>query len=527
MMQNIYAGALLHEGNREKACEMFADQGDYVSIKWALRKQRNLQGIMTMYKENPNSRALDFLIQDFVNNNQESIDSDGYKEFIENMLDCRLIPRNEAYAFIDFANKVLKEGKTHSPALWKAAIGELQYLYGEPQKAMETLTSAMNMKGSQRMKDNARAIRMVVSANASPINSSYSKWIVDEIKWLVEKIKEEGGNDINNQYNLYNNHYNEVMVRLVHDNLVPKYKENGKANISNLLIKTVDYNSARLLGLDDFNNEQNSPTYSNEYFAILDIMTPEELIAYKKFLASNPSDPLEAYLKSCNPSFNEDYYDDIIGTAYLANGQFADALPYLRNVSHDFLSKQGLYEYTYRDFTLPRWLYKQRDPNAQGSTTNKKVRFCENMLQNLDKYNKSSGETRKQLAYDLATRYYQASYLGDCWFITRYGQSVSDTARVDRIDFVTEAMKYLNESAQSSNTTLRLNSLYGLAFIPYEPWCDMDFDWQSNKYIITPKTDTRQYKALYDLNNFVEKQSAALPKYVQKCDVLKKFRSTL
>ena len=210
-------------------------------------------------------------------------------------------------------------------------------------------------------------------------------------------------------------------------------------------------------------------------------MTAEQLISYKNFLGQKASDPLEAYLKSFNKDYHEEYYDDVIGTTYLANGEFAKAIPYLKMVSHDFLTRQRMYEYTYRDFTLPRWLYKQRDDDAQGSSTNKKVDFCQDMINLQSSYNQSSGETQKQLAYNLATRYYQASYLGDCWFITEYGQSITDTARVDRLDFVAEAIRYLNESAQSSNYTLHLNSLYGLAFIPNEEWCDWDYDWNNNK----------------------------------------------
>ena len=528
MMQNIYAGALLHLGKRAEACEMFANQGDFVSIKWALRKQRNLQGIMTIYKENPNSRALLFLIQDFVNNNQESLDSKCDKEWVEDVLDARVVLQKDAEGFIDFAQNVIKEGKSKSPALWKAAIGELQYLYGEPKKAMETLNEAVSMEGTQRLKDNARAIRLVVSANANPIdNANYSNWLVEEMKWLVEKIKEEGDNNRENEYNYYNNHYYEVLVRLVHDNLVPKYAENGNHNIANLLLLTMDDTPTKLLALNNNADQPFAPSYSSEYFYSLDQMTAEQLISYKNFLGQKASDPLEAYLKSFNKDYHEEYYDDVIGTTYLANGEFAKAIPYLKKVSHDFLTRQRMYEYTYRDFTLPRWLYKQRDDNAQGSSTNKKVDFCQDMINLQSSYNKSSGETQKQLAYNLATRYYQASYLGDCWFITEYGQSITDTARVDRLDFVAEAIRYLNESAQSSNYTLHLNSLYGLAFIPNEAWCDWDYDWKNNKQIIIPHRKNRQYKALYDLNNYVEYQTAKVPKYVQQCDVLKKFRSTL
>ena len=68
MMQNIYAGALLRQGQRTKACDIYAKQGDMVSIKWAMRKMRNLGGIKTIYDENPDSPTMNFLVQDFVNN---------------------------------------------------------------------------------------------------------------------------------------------------------------------------------------------------------------------------------------------------------------------------------------------------------------------------------------------------------------------------------------------------------------------------------------------------------------------------
>ena len=87
------------------------------------------------------------------------------------------------------------------------------------------------------------------------------------------------------------------------------------------------------------------------------------------------------------------------------------------------------------------------------------------------------------------------------------------------------AVNYLNESAKSNNGLLRINSLYGLAYIPIEPWCNTDYDWDNNRDIITPLRANRQYKALNELNNYLKKVNIGLqPEYVRKCDVLKQFR---
>ena len=233
MMRNIYAGALLHQGKRTEACDIYAEQGDLVSIKWAMRKHRNLAGIKAIFAENPNSPTMNFLVQDFVNNVQETLDSNGDKEWIEEMLDQRVVLLNEANSFINYAKKVIEEKKTQSPAMWMAAIGELQYLQGQYQEAMNTLEMAMEMKGTERMRDNARTIRLITSANANKLDRKYSSWLTEEMKWLMGKIKEEG---MLNNVGIYDNHYYEMLQRLVHDNLVPRYEAAGQQEMAAALL---------------------------------------------------------------------------------------------------------------------------------------------------------------------------------------------------------------------------------------------------------------------------------------------------
>ena len=45
------------------------------------------------------------------------------------------------------------------------------------------------------------------------------------------------------------------------------------------------------------------------------------------------------------------------------------------------------------------------------------------------------------LAYELAVRYYQASCYGDCWYLSHYGKSVNDSARVGEADFANKTFE--------------------------------------------------------------------------------------
>ena len=175
MMENIYARALLKTSKQRDALEIYARQNDQQSMRWCVRHYRNLSGIKAIYARNANSRVLPYLVQDFVNNVQETQDvytrpsafipdadkaqwtKKEYTEAIEEV-GARVIYKEEAQAFIAFAAQVLKEGKTTSPALWHEATGALQFLLGDYSAAKASLAQAITAEGTQRMHDNARAI---------------------------------------------------------------------------------------------------------------------------------------------------------------------------------------------------------------------------------------------------------------------------------------------------------------------------------------------------------------------------------
>ena len=182
-MKDIYAGALYNSGQKDKACEIYAELGDMTSIKYCMRKKRNLQGIKEEYATNPNSPTLIFLVQDFVNNTQETLDNNSDPELMK-YVEATGIYQNDIDGFIDFAGKVLKEGKTKSPAMWEAARGFVNYMNNNQDDAIKQLTNAQNLAGTQRMRDNARACLMLASIKSARPDDKYFDYITGEYKWL-------------------------------------------------------------------------------------------------------------------------------------------------------------------------------------------------------------------------------------------------------------------------------------------------------------------------------------------------------
>ena len=550
-MRNIYARALWKTGKHQQALDIYAEQGDMASIRVLARNYRNLAGIQSTYLKNPNSAMLTYLVQDFVNNCQQTIDSRSKeqiaKEWIEE-IGAKVIYQKEALNFITFANKVIAEGKTQSPCLWRSATAMLHYLYGYQQEAWKETNEAIALDGTQRMKDNARAIRLLVSTRNTQVDSDYPQYLVGEFKWLNEMAK--GENPRKDDSTNPDIHYVEVKERVAYRALYNRFKTMAdKAKKENRQEAGRDYESmaTAMYGMMDaymrtfYKEQQNEEyisryLYSSEYALRLDSLSAQQLADYYRFITSPHQDAFEQYV--CQSLYrNADFFKDMIGTKYLAEGNFGEAARWQKDVSLDFINNQAISFYAEkRSYAVPYWFNHQKVNDSdmwsiQGSYAhlkeNPKWKFCQEMNQLISQYNVArEGEAREKLAYELATRYYQASCYGDCWYLTHYGKSVADSARTGEADFAAIAQKYLKVSKQSSNLTLRYHSLYALSSIGIDPWFKITYDanWNEQKLI---QPQSAQYQAMMEWSLFCHQHPEIVDQYTTRCDVLKQFEKNL
>lgn len=519
-MRNIYARALLKSGQRTRACNIYAEQGDVQSIKTVMRNFRNLAGIRTLFAQNPNAPTLHFLVQDFVNNVQETLDQkaagfDDAEWF--KTIDAKQVYRKEAMAFVQFAVDAAANAKVKSPSLWLAAASMVDYLIGNNQRAIAEADKAVEADGTERMRDNARAIRLLVSTRTNKPTAEYTDYLLAEFRWLDAKIKEERGSSSE-----YENHYTDVKDRVVHKGLEPLFRNAGMDNTALALCAMMNAEG----------NYNNNVSYGpwDEYFSKMDSLKADRLADYYQYLTTPHANAFETYFTQ-NTYHDADYFNDLIGTKLIAEGRFADAIPYLKKVGMSLLSTQMISIYSsQRHYDTPRWFGKQKVEEAYEPvkvTRNAKLDFCMDMTDRLSRYSLArEGSDKQQMAYDLAVRYYQASCYGDCWYLTHYYHSVMDSARSWEKDFAAETVKYLNVAKHSDDVQLRYRSLYALAFMPVEPWATVEYD-TSNGYkemlVVHPKS--AQYMALSDLDMFAKAYPNAIDDYTRRCDVLREFRN--
>lgn len=338
-MRNIYARALWKTGRHQQALDIYAEQGDMASIRVLARNYRNLAGIQSTYLKNPNSAMLTYLVQDFVNNCQQTIDSRSKEQIDKKWIEeigAKVIYQKEALNFITFANKVIAEGKTQNPCLWRSATAMLHYLYGYQREAWKESTEAITLDGTQRMKDNARAIRLLVSTRNAQVDSDYPQYLVGEFKWLNEMAK--GENPRKNDSTNPDNHYVEVKERVAYRALYNRFKTMAdKAKKENQQEAGRDYENmaTAMYGMMDaymrtFYKEQQDEEYisrylySSEYALRLDSLSAQQLADYYRFITSPHQDAFQQYV--CQSLYrNADFFKDMIGTKYLAEGNFGEA----------------------------------------------------------------------------------------------------------------------------------------------------------------------------------------------------------
>ena len=499
MMKNIYAGALYKTGQESKAGEMFAEQGDYASLMTLYYKKRSFAAIRDVYMKDPNAKVLPFLLQDFVNNAQEADDATKSESEVLGKLYIRELSKKEVLQMRDFCQQVVKEGKTETPVLWQSAKAWLEYMFGSKQLAYADIQQAINMNGTERMQDNARIINLYISLAEAPESQDYDNWLAKELQWLSQKEKD-------NEDEWY---YGNAHTRLTHQVMVKRYESHPERAIALL---------------------QEGKSW--RYGECIDTMKVEKLEKFFLYTLKTPQTDLDKYLKTCLAK-EEFVLEDLIGTKYMRLCQWDKAIQWLKDIPASYYDKQGYAVYAAnRRYNLGPWIKRQwlkEDVLYNGREwklgINPKLVYAKEMQKMEGELNVLTGEELKKQCYELAVRYAQASYTGDCWFLMRNGKSVMDTVRVNEVDLAARAASYLQKAGDPKDFQLKEKVMFAKAYVYMNasPWYDAIWNNETYQYDHKPNPQNAQYKSLAAFAAFAKQHTSELSTYVTRCDEYAQF----
>lgn len=526
MMRNIYAGALLKTGRTDEATQIFIEQGDLASLYTYYYDKRSYEFIARVFAGNPDSPALPFLLQDFANNAQEAVDGlDKYNNW-PGKLYINSVARGESEQMQQLCRQALKDGQTGEPALWKSLEAWLLYLGGDGQQALKAIGEAMTLKGSEATMDNARVLRLYITADAGKPADDF---MAEELAWL-EKCADE----TRRSQEWYDDRFTHVFDRLAHKVVVSRYMDRGRPEVALAFMAAHDdmerhfYEKHRNGDGEDYDWND---SYSSDFFQVTDTVDAAMMERYLSYVnGRSGKSALDKWLLAHIDS-DELFLHEAVGTKYLREGEWQKAIDHLEQVPLRFINGMNIAPFmAQRSYSVEPWMHRQwikerlQQPGAVAVSTNQKLDFAREMQQMEQRYAQAKGAERQQLAFDLAVRYYQASLYGDAWYITEYGKSSYSSPDKPKPAFVVKARQLLEEAAKSDDYALRERATYAQAFAPFDNWHEYEWSSSENKIVAIPLKNTEEYAAMKRLDEFARKNSASLSSYVSRCDILKQFR---
>lgn len=504
MMKNIYAGALYKTGQDDRAGELFAEMGDFQSLMTQYYNKRSFLAIQQEYRKNPNAKVLPFLLQDFVNNTQEAFDTDEW----QGKLFVRDISKQEAWQMQQFCELVVREGKTETPSMWKSAKAWLEYLAGNKKDAAKDIVAAASLDGTLRMKDCTRELMLYITADQAKPSETFDDYLADELEWLSLQYKDREDEENGGQAF-------RLVDRLVHKVLLNRY-ENQPERVAALL---------------DFSD-------SNFYADYIDTLQVDKVEKYLMYMNVPAKNKLDKFLKSHLEKNNQQTMEELIGTKYMRLCQWDQAIQWLKGIPASFYSECNYAVYVAnRDYTVEPWCKRQwlSDDVTYSDTKwkireNPKLNFAKEMQMIEASLTMLSGKALEQHCYNLAVRYAQASFRGDCWWLMRNGKSVMDALRVNETDFIAKTQEMLQKAALSSDLSLKAKALFAMGWYElYDEghhWRESFWDQDDHNYVwkLNPQSPQfRAFSALFDLE-----RSNTLPanEYISRCDDYAIFKNS-
>ena len=529
MMQNIYAGALLHTGQIDEACRIFAAQGDWRSLMTHYYQRRSYAAIRAEYERDANSPVLPFLLQDFVNNTQEAADVNYTSVDVGGKLFIRDISRAEAAQMCQLAESIVASGASQQPALWQTARAWIEYLLDRPADADAHIRQALTLDGTPRQHDVARVIAFFIRSQRDPLTPAFDDYVAGELTWLSEMSATD-------------NFFDRATNRTVHQVLADRYSAAGRGEIS-LAIRAA--------------------THATTYLTALDTVSVDVLLRYIAYAQdqSSQSSPLDSALRplgsaaslseefsarpngTLDPSrtFNSQFstfdFHDLIGTKYLRLCRWEEAASYLAAVPASYYAAKGWAPYAAtRSITIEPWIRRQLQnddgdddeseaPEDATLTINPKLAFAREMQQLEAGLGALKASERQQRCMDLAVRYAQAHFTGDCWWLMRDLKSVYDTLRVNEADLRLRATDLLRQAAKGPDAALCERALFALSYVYLNTDCWRESRWDSDacEYVPVLKPNSAHYAAWAALADFERKNKQGPAPYVSRCDEYKQF----
>jgi hypothetical protein len=322
----------------------------------------------------------------------------------------------------DFCVKLAADQKYPEPEMGTLAAAYLAWMQGNTVEGSNLLKSLYVVKLSPKLDDQKQIVQLLLSVqNIQKLNRVNEGVLLPTLQWLAQKTKDEekaGSANSPGGFKPYpftateRNFYTQILTRV--------YLKQQDTTMAALTLVAAD---------GDKTNFWTNDLHSDNIKTII------------KWKAIPTNNPYINFLMDKARFLNAGYLNELLGTAYLREHQYAKAVSAFKLVEPVMLNKDG--DYTAGDPFIER-VNDYPKVYTYGKTKGyNKLQFAQAMA-GLEQQIKSDPVNAASYDYKMATGLYNTSHYGNSWHLIAYSWSSTDYGRAKQDYFDDDYVKTSN-----------------------------------------------------------------------------------
>lgn len=325
------------------------------------------------------------------------------------------------------AISLYKDKKYVQPQLGLITAAYLSWLNAENDLAKNYIKKVDIKSLNENLKDQLRITDMLTQLKDWEANKTLNEnQLISTLKWLQEKARKENKSENPSYWNAFeNSSYSLIAKNIIQNIVVNQYLIKGDTALASLA--AVKGDTFYHYGYVNDTLENNMQYSTIQFWQ--DNLTPQILLRIQEYILKpdKPSKMVQFLLEDIK-KINKNYLTELIGTAYLRELDFKNAVKTLKRLPGTYKSKEYSNWYTDQTIAPDPFITTINDyPKRIGTSGMTKLEYAARMLKFQSLINEEKINSKKADYYfHLANGIYQTSTYGNAWSLVSYQWSSYD-----------------------------------------------------------------------------------------------------
>lgn len=468
MTKGYVAACEYRRGNKQKAREMYAELGDWLSVVDCMDSipENKYDKLDIGLKYAPNSKS----IQNYVAGQIFLRERYGNCSWMWDYKTEEAITNYKK--LMKICHRTARNPQVKDKSFWWYSAAFMADRFDKTNDAINYIAMAERTCKKTDFLERIKIMSIYFQAKTRRCNENFDGWLYNKLTWLDKLIKrdasDENGMITCSLYDLSGNisffYCHDMMRKIILGEVCPKLMKSGRKiramQLANYADNSLINYTKKVRGWDGevvgettmevyrATCKVNNYDFSNAFFWLIDSAGVDNVVKYVRLLR-NPQTEFDRFI-SKNSYYSDDYFNDIIGTQMLRNMRYAEAEKYLGKVSYGYQKRLNTEVYVNIDPFSCQWR-KRKVTNDAKYEFAVKMNALERALKTIKEPNRKA-ESMLQFALGLKKSFSEA------WALTYYYKGENYLWRHDAlpIEERMETVSALKRAEKMENTAFAM-----------------------------------------------------------------------